>query len=49
MKEIVIREKPLTRRDLADPLNMKHRDRLIKAKVVDLRDNCIIEETKIYK
>lgn len=29
MKEIVIREKPLTRRDLADPLNMKHRDRLI--------------------
>lgn len=35
----------LSRQDLADPFrNISYKERLIKAKAIDLKDNCIITD-----
>ena len=47
MKKIVIHEKPLNRQYLADPHSeMVHRQRLVKSKAIDLKDNHCIEVLK---
>lgn len=47
MKKVVVSEKPLTRQLLADPhYDKPHKERLIEANAIDLRDNYKIETLK---
>ncbi len=44
MDKVTVRDRPLTRQNLADPHNDKtHKERLTEAKAIDLTDNHKIE------
>ncbi|MBZ9616789.1 hypothetical protein [Clostridium estertheticum] len=44
MKKIICKQNNLSRQDLANPFrNMSYHERLVKARIVDIKDNFIVE------